>query len=590
MKNIFYSITLLISALILFVGCDQSVLNKQPLDQMSQENVWSDPGLVKLYLNDIYQGLGHGYNALAIASGVDETKHTHGWDDGPVRQSIMTPDNLGFFRTWADFFPHYKWDELYGKIRDSNIFLENIDEVNISESERNRLKGEALYLRAHFYHNLMKLWGGVPILDRPHSMEDDFLVTRSSFGETIDFIVNDLNEAADILPVVQENDGRATQGAALALKSRVLLFAASDLYHINPGGIPETGYTGGDQQALWRAAKDAAEDVINMGYYSLYQANPSAGDSTAENYANIWLVDGHSETILQRHFTSAHGYEWFQADIGLFNGPNGWHNWGGDTPLQQHVDAYEMADGTRFDWNNPVHASDPYVNRDPRFYASIFYNGSRWRERPSNMVALDPAGIVETADYEVEGQGSLRPGLDTRSGPIEDWNGTHTGYYTRKFLDPAVNHQFEMQERPWIYMRYAEVLLNYAEASVELDEYGDARDALNQIRQRAGMPDVPVTESGQELLERVRNERRVELAFEEHRFFDVRRWMIAPDIYENGRRIRIIGRLSGDGSYNYEYSVENADDRGWNDRAYFLPIWRDEMNRNENLVQNPGYD
>jgi starch-binding outer membrane protein, SusD/RagB family len=513
MKKLNYIIIACLGLSILFVACDQSALNKQPLDQMSEGDVWNDPGLVKLYLNDIYQGLGYGYVALAIASGVDETKHTHGWDDGPVRQSIITPDNLGFFRSWANWFPHYRWDNLYSKIRDANIFLENIAEVNMSETEKNRLRGEALYLRAHFYHNLMKLWGGVPIIDKAHTMDDDFMVSRASFEETIDFIVGDLDEAAGLLPVVQENDGRATQGAALTLKSRVLLFAASDLYHVNPGGMPETGYSGGNQETRWRAAKDAAEDVINMGYYSLFQANPAPGDSTAANYANIWLVDGHGETILQRHFSSSYSYDWFQADIGLFNGPNGWHNWGGDTPLQQHVDAYEMADGTKFDWDNPDHANDPYANRDPRFYASIFYNGAHWRVRPDNMLALDPVGIVQTADYEVEGQTELRPGLDTRGGPIEDWNGTHTGYYMRKFLDPNVNHQFEMQERPWIFMRYAEVLLNYAEASVELGEFGDARDAINQIRQRAGMPDLPDTETGQELLDRVRNERRVELAF-----------------------------------------------------------------------------
>lgn len=590
MKKLITIILVTLSALMLFFACDDSVLNMQPLNEMSEEDVWNDPGLARLYLNDIYQGMGYGYVALALGSGVDETKHTHGWDDGPVRQSIITPDNLGFFRSWETWFPHFQWDELYSKIRDTNILLENIGDVEMPQDGKDMMTGEAYFLRAYFYHNLARLWGGVPVLTEAHSLEDDFFVSRASFEETVNQIVADLDQAASLLPDVQDVDGRITRGAALALKSRVLLYAASDLYNENPGGMAETGYTGGDQQSRWRAAKDAAQDVIDLNLYNLYEANPAPGDSTAENYANIWLDDGHNEAILQRHFTSSYPYGWFQADIGLFNGPNGWHNWGGDTPLQQHVDAYEMADGTSFSWDDPAHASDPYVNRDPRFYASIFYNGSQWRQRPDNMLALDSEGIVETADYEVEGQSELRPGLDTRSGPIEDWNGTHTGYYMRKFLDPNVNHQFEMQERPWIYMRYAEILLNYAEASAELGEVADARDALNQIRNRAGMPDVPSSETGEELLERVRNERRVELAFEEHRFFDVRRWMIAPDVYEDGRRISIIGRLNGDGSYTYEYSVETADNRGWDDRAYFLPIWRDEINSNDNLVQNPGYN
>ncbi|MEX2368204.1 MAG: RagB/SusD family nutrient uptake outer membrane protein, partial [Balneolaceae bacterium] len=563
MKNLINILTLVTCTTILFAACDHSVLTKQPLDEMSQEDVWNDPALVEAYINDVYQGVGHGYVAVRINSGVDEAKHVHGWDDGPVRQSNLTPDNIGFFRSWANWFPHYRWDELYSKIRDTNIFLEEIDGVEMSQGLKGRLKGEAHFLRAYFYHNLMKLHGGVPLITQAFDLDDDFLVSRGSFEETIDLIVSDLDQAAQLLPVIQDNDGRATKGAALALKSRTLLFAASDLYHENIGSMPETGYMGGDQQARWRAAKNAAQEVMNLGVYELYEANPAPGDSAAENYANIFLVDGHNEHIFVRHMSAEYGWSWFEGNIGLFSGPNGYHNWGGDVPLQQHVDAYEMADGTKFSWNNPDHAENPYENRDPRFYASIFYNGAEWRERPSDVYDLDPEGIVETANFEVEGQDDLRPGLDTRGGPIEDWNGTYTGYYTRKFLDINVNHQFNMQEKPWVFIRFAEILLNYAEASVELGEDADARRALNRIRTRAGMPDVPATESGHELLERVRNERRVELAFEEHRFFDVRRWMIAPEAYENGQGVDIIGRLNDDGSYTFEYNLRDVDDRGW---------------------------
>lgn len=590
MKRFFYAASVISCALLFLSACDHSALTKKPLDQLSEDDIWNDPVLVEAYLYDIYRGLGHGYVAVKFSSGVDETKHTHGWDDGPVRQSNVTPDDLGFWQSWADWFPQYRWDNLYSRIRDANTVLHNIDDADMPGSLKDRLKGEAHFLRAFFYHNLMKGWGGVPLLTEPMEIEDDFLVARASFEETIDQIVDDLDTAADLLPIEQDQDGRGTRGAALALKSRALLFAASELYNANPSNMPETGYTGGDQQARWAAAKQAAQDVMDMGVYELYQADPAPGDSTAKNYADIFLVDGHNESIFVRHMSAEQSYPWFEANIGLFNGPNGYHNWGGDTPLQQQVDAYEMRDGTKFDWNNPEHAENPYQNRDPRFYASIFYNGAHWRERPEDVRHLDPEGIVQTAYYEEEGQSDLRPGLDTRGGPIEDWNGTYTGYFTRKFLDINVNHQFNMQERPWIFMRYAEVLLNYAEASAELGHDEDARRALNMIRQRAGMPDAPATETGQALLERVRNERRVELAFEEHRYFDVRRWMIAPDVYDNGQGVRITGRLNQDGSYTYEYEVQEVDQRAWNDRAYFLPIYRDEMNRNENLVQNPGYE
>ena len=143
--------------------------------------------------------------------------------------------------------------------------------------------------------------------------------------------------------------------------------------------------------------------------------------------------------------------------------------------------SYEMADGSKFSWDNPQQAAYPYQNRDPRFYASIMYNGSYWRQRPDDTVGSDPEGIVQTAYYQ-QSDGSYTPGLDTRQGPIEDWNGSYTGYYMRKFLDPSVNHQYDKQPYPWRQIRYAEVLLNYAEACIELGEDAEARKYINMIR------------------------------------------------------------------------------------------------------------
>ena len=194
------------------------------------------------------------------------------------------------------------------------------------------------------------------------------------------------------------------------------------------------------------------------------------------------------------------------------------------------------------------------------------------------------------------GQDNLRPGWDTREGPVQDWNGTKTGYYMKKFVDRSVVPAFEQQYTPWIILRYGEVLLNYAEAAAELGQSGEAVRVLNQIRARAGMPDVPPDGGeGRTLIERIRNERRIELAFEGHRYFDVRRWMIAPDVYENGKGVRITGRLDPNGEllvdnrYDYEYEIINVDQRSWSQEAYFVPIPRAEMQRNPELVQNPGY-
>lgn len=182
--------------------------------------------------------------------------------------------------------------------------------------------------------------------------------------------------------------------------------------------------------------------------------------------------------------------------------------------------------------------------------------------------------------------GKPRVGLDTRQGPIEDWNGSYTGYYMRKFLDPSVNHQYDKQPYPWRQIRYAEVLLNYAEACIELGEDAEARKYINMIRTRAGMPDIPDSEMGDVLKEHYRNERKIELAYEQHRYFDIRRWMIAPEVIKNVQGIDI--------RYPYgvtepNYSIIDVQERKWNDKSYLLPIYLDEMQKNDLLIQNPLY-
>ncbi len=272
-----------------------------------------------------------------------------------------------------------------------------------------------------------------------------------------------------------------------------------------------------------------------------------------------------------------------QPRVGLFNSPNGFHGWGGNTPIGQYIDAYEMADGSRFEWSNPAHKADPYVGRDPRFYANILYDGARWRQRPDDVIGSDPDGIVQSGYFETSA-GVYTPGLDTRQGPIEDWNGSYTGYYMRKFLDPAVNHQYEIQPYPFRQIRYAEVVLNYVEACIELGEESEAREKLNMIRERAGMPTV--TDTGDALRDRYRNERRIELSYEGHRYFDIRRWMIAPEVLTNARGIDIRYPV---GATKPVYTVTEVQDRSWNNKVYLMPILLDEMNKNELLIQNPGY-
>src|SRR5437660_942524 len=232
------------------------------------------------------------------------------------------------------------------------------------------------------------------------------------------------------------------------------IITSSDLYNVNPSGKPENGYTTPqDRTALWRAAKDAAKAVMDLGIYGLFRPTPANAQEATQNYGDLFLQTMSVEVILSRFFLSTRddGY-----NPGLFNGPNGLHTWGGNTPIQNLVDDYRMADGSRFDWNNPAEAAAPYANRDPRFYASIAYDGARWRPRPDDVKGLDSVGMIQTFRQLAIRNDSGRvtdvvPGLDTRDSPVENWNGAYSGYYLRKFVDPSINAQFIKEQLPWIF-------------------------------------------------------------------------------------------------------------------------------------------
>ncbi|MEL6945181.1 MAG: RagB/SusD family nutrient uptake outer membrane protein [Bacteroidota bacterium] len=276
----------------------------------------------------------------------------------------------------------------------------------------------------------------------------------------------------------------------------------------------------------------------------------------------------------------------------------------GVLPAQQLVDDYEMMDGSKFDWSNPDHAESPYTDRDPRFYSTVLYDGAGWKPRPSAVAPLDPADQVQTGFYD-DGSGGTLNGIDTRQSTIENWNGTRTAYYTRKFTDPdpAVQDNFSGgQEVPFPFIRYTEVVLNYIEACLETGDEATAREWLNKIRFRAGMP--AVDDSGQDLVDRYRNERRIELVYEEHRYHDARRWLIAPTTLGRGIQAMNVQATLKSGAtphspyrydpavYDYTYTVfdnTEVETRTWVDKMYYRPISRDEINRNAQLVQNPGY-
>jgi hypothetical protein len=601
MKRVY--IILMAAAMMAAASCKKDFMNVTPLDQYSDAAVWKDPALVQTFVNNIYLGIPHGFSNIMMSSMVDETMYNADFGTSNVTKSLITPSDLSVFDPgfWtANRQRLMNWSMVYQFVRPANLFFEKINNVPFDNpADRDRMKGEVYFLRAYLYNDLVTMYGGVPIIKKTFGLNDNFNIPRDSYENCIKFIVSDLDSAAMLLPTsyTGSNIGRATKVAALALKARVLLYAASDLYNSNgswAGAYDHKeliGYTGGDRAARWIAARDAAKaalDAADANGNGLYMPTPADAAAATKNYADLFISNNNVEDIFVRYFTVKIDENWDGYNPGLYNNPNGWHGWGSNTPLQQFVDMYEMKDGSKFDWNNPTEKVAPYENRDPRFYASINYNGAKWRPRPSDAAGRDPIGIVQTGYYE-KPDGTVIPGLDTRNSPLEDWNGSYTGYYMRKFIDPSVNAQYDKQDHPWRYIRYTELVLNYVETLIATGDEGTAKMWLNKVRRRAAMPDITAT--GQNLVAEYRNERAIELAFEDHRYFDVRRWMIAPQAYTDalGINIRYKADASGNPIGNPTYSIIVAQSRAWNPRFYFLPIKLDEMNRNSALIQNPLY-
>lgn len=610
MKQIIQYICIL-AVVFSMAACKTDFLNTKPLGEATSGDVWKDQALAEAFVNNIYNTLSSGaFLETMLSSASDETMFTHNYGLKNMVEGTISPTDAEYVNTRGTF----QWGALYKGIRACNTFFENVKTVPFEKpAVGDRLKGEVYFLRAYFYHQLVRAYGAVPLIDTVYRLDDkDYTKARNTFEECISHIVRDCDSAAFYLKGKEAVSvkGRANEGGALALKSRILLYAASDLHDIPTASAksavigaaanPEVlGYTSGDRTQRWQLAKDAAKAVMDMGMYTLAFPHPASASEASKNYQEIFLKDN-SESIFSRYFSNDKSEPGGQ--IGLYNGLNGYHNWSGNTPTQSLVDDYEMADGTPFSWNNPVHKANPYANRDPRFYASILYDGADWRPRPSDVTAKDPANQVQTGGYEVwDGSKAIpNPGLDTRQGPIEDWNGSFTGYYIKKFIDPSVDAQYFRQEVPYQFFRFTEILLNYVEACIELGQDGEARTYLNAIRTRAGMPDI--TASGAALKTAYQHEREIEMVLEEQRFFDVRRWMIASTtIGRPLRGINIAGKLKAGSKVTlYKYDPANYDytytpvtlvneNRLWQDKMYFMPIQRDEINRNNKLVQNPGY-
>lgn len=591
MRRLIYKLKIVLGAALLITSCNDDFLETKPLDQFAEEDIWDDPSLAEAFVNKIYRDIPVGIMNTAGAVDESRSRSQAGFE---INNSLITSDNSG----WGS------WSSAYSSIRTCNKFLEKAETINFDEglvdgkTQRDRMVGEVTFLRAWNYFNLTSYFGGVPLITKVYGLSDEFTAPRNTYEECIQFIVDECDKAANLLPEVASgaNDGRATKGAALALKSRALLYAASDLHNPQKNSIvtngfsnPELlGYTGGDATARWKAAKDAAKAVIDMNLYGLYMAD-NANNDASQNYADLFLSNKSEEDIFVRYFSASIN----KGVNGWVYAPNGWYGNAAVGAINELVEDYEMADGSKFDRNNPAHAAEPYKNRDPRFYASILYEGAVYRPRPADLVAIDPLGAAQFGTWhtwdDTNNEMVKVYGLDSRNSIANSWNANNCRATMRKFLDPAVNIETDHQDLTWRYFRYTEILLNYAEACIELGEDAEARTYINMIRKRAGMPDI--TESGDALRQRYRNERRIEMVYEDQRFFDVRRWLIGPEAYHAVHGVDIVYELNPDKTTATIPTITPVQlmTGEWLDKLYFFPISRDEMNKNDLLIQNPGY-
>ncbi|MXV13778.1 RagB/SusD family nutrient uptake outer membrane protein [Hufsiella ginkgonis] len=523
-----------------------------PLEQRTEDVIYDKTDINGVYaeqaLTNIYTFLPKGFNRVGNAF-LDAAT-----DDAVASDLVSNNINLLSKGTQSSTqTADEAYATNYGGIYRANLFLSKIDIVPVLTTTKQYWKAEARFLRAMFYFELAKRYGGVPLIgDKVLTPDDNAALPRNTYDQVVQYIVTECDAVSPLLqkePVTQS--GRATQGAALALKSRVLLYAASPLN--NPGNDP----------AKWTAAAAAAKAVIDLNYYALNSSFVAAFVNRADK-----------EVILGFQQAKNSNLERANAPIGYTT--DLYASTGTTSPTQELVDAFPMNNGQAINAaGSGYNAATPYANRDPRFNATIFYNGAQWLGR-----------AVQT--YE---GGSDKPNTAVTQ--------TKTGYYLRKFLpDLSTASNYGLVDHNFSIFRYAEMLLNYAEA---INESGDvlanrtiAYTQLTNIRKRAGITagagslyGLKANMTQAEMRDAIRLERRIEMAFEEQRFWDVRRWKTAATDFNkilHGMKIT----MTAPGIFTYQVvSVEPIVFIA--PRMYLYPFAFPELQANPALTQNPGW-
>lgn len=560
-KNI---IPVLLIAVFLIAGCNKDLLDIKPVDKFTEANVFTDAKSLEIYVNGCYKGfytfgdVGWWFalpleNFTSPLSDENYAKFDF-WGTWVINHNgALSPSNLGCYQ--------WKWGKLYESVKNCNLFLDNVDlAADVDPELVARYTNEVRFIRAYLYFDLMRYWGGVPLVKTVPSLDNYEVIPRNTPEQVVEFIVSELDQvlADGKLPKsIQTCDdsykGRVTLAAAHALKARTLLFAASPLFNKS------------NDANLWNKAAAACKAAIDY--------NEDNGAALYPDYGNLFITPYNSEEIFVRSYWSgATDLDWglrSNLDTYLNSPSNG--GWCSLCPTQDMVESYETLDGRKI--------SDPasgyklekfWENRDPRMAQSILFDGAMWKGHQ-----------IETF---------LPGGQDSNEATQGGWNYSITGYFVKKFLkEDVVPGDYDSKNgspQHNVIFRLAELYLDYAETQIELGNDAEARKYINLVRERSSMPTI--NDAGAALKERYRNERKVELFMENHRYHDLRRWNIASSLLNNKPTRGVEIRKATDGTKTY--SIAERQVIIFPEKYKFVPIPKEEIDRSNNiLIQNEGY-
>ncbi len=600
--------------LLLNLSACSNYLEKETFDIITPEKVWQEPKLINAVLVNLYDGLQlehfdywyrDAWRLMNPTSLSDEAQ-------GSFQKDPLF-DNANATYTYEDALFEQKFSDRYKLIRNCNDFIGQVEvATNLSETNKSQLLAEARFLRAMHYFSLVKRYGGIPLIE--HSQEYDasdlesLQVPRNKEVEIYDFIVKECQEAANALPATRDatEKYRANKYVALALASRAALYAGSIAKYgsVQLDGV--VGISSSEANRFFQAAYDASKQIIDSGVYQLYNKS----DDKAQNYCDMFLKGNgdNGEYIFQKQYDVAggKGHSWDKRNAPYSYRGGGWGC--GMAITLEMVESYEYIDGSEGtlklenEDGTPIRLSDPYdlfKNKDPRMFASVYVPGSPCQDTKIEWIrgiiapdgtryqATSQPGSGNTA--EINGKVYSTTGKD---GGADAGDASKTGFYQKKFFDETLTDMnMGKSETPWPVFRLGEMYLNLAEAAIELGKNDEALSAVNKIRERAGIALLQSID-----MDKVRHERKVELAFEGHRFWDMKRWRIASQDVEQGGLNGFRGTALypwynlSDGKFTFERGTKPPKQvRIFLEKNYYTKINSDDMNSNPKLVQNPGY-